>query len=102
MMVNAMVNDTTLSIIESLYPDFNEYANNERFFHWMDYACELDVLLATAYAEESDFGIGLVEMLNSKIKGLRAGSAEHDACVDVASTLEESLPTHFKGKFKYE
>jgi hypothetical protein len=33
---------------------------------------------------------------------LRSSSAQHDACVDVASTLEESVSTHFKGKFKYE
>ena len=92
-----MVNDTLdkqLDIIESLYPDFTEYADNTLFYHWMEYACELDSIM-------HHYNDDLVEHLNARLLKLRAGSPEHDACVDVASTLEESLP-QFKGVFKYE
>lgn len=94
-----MVNDKTLSIIESLYPDFSEYEDNAQFFHWLDYACELDFILASAYDRTNE---SLIAYLNKRMLELRSSSAQHDACVDVASTLEESVSTHFKGKFKYE
>lgn len=87
--------DKQLDIIESLYPDFTEYADNKLFMHWMEYACELDTIRVYHYNDD------LVEHLNTRLLKLRAGSAEHDACVDVASTLEEALP-QFKGVFKYE
>lgn len=91
-----MTNDTTLAIVEALYPDFNDYADNARFDYWMDYACELDILMSAAYTET------IVDYLNSRLLKLRASSPEHDACVDVASNLEESQPTIYKGVFKYE
>jgi hypothetical protein len=94
-----MVNDKTLSIIESLYPDFSEYANNADFYHWMNYACELDVIIASAYDNTNE---AITEYLNKRMLQVRSSSAEHDACVDVASTLEETLPETFVGVFKYE
>lgn len=86
--------DTQTVIIESLYPDFSEYADNTVFHYWMDYACELDTIM-------HHYNDDLVKHLNERLLKLRPSSAEHDACVDVASTLEESLP-QFKGVFKYE
>lgn len=87
--------DAQYAIIESLYPTFDEYADNSMFHHWMEYACELDMIL---YHYNDD----LINHINTRLLKLRAGSPEHDACVDVASTLEETIPNQFKGVFKYE
>lgn len=96
-----MINeDKVIAIVASLYPDFTEYADNSKFFYLMDYACQLDVIQETVDRfPDKDV---LKEMLNTKISTLRSGSAEHDACVDVASNLEEAMPDQFKGVFKYE
>lgn len=98
MMVNTMANETLEAqseIIDSLYPTFDEYADNSKFHYWMEYACELDMVMHH-YNED------LIEHINTRLLKLRAGSAEHDACVDVASTLEETIPKQFKGVFKYD
>lgn len=90
-----MVTDKVLDIIESLYPDFREYEDNSSFYFWMDYACELDLIRVAAYND------AVTDYLNNNIAKLRAGSAQHDACVDVASTLQESVPA-YQGVFIYE
>lgn len=92
--------DKQLDIIESLYPDFTEYADNKLFHHWMEYACELDEIMNVVY--RMDDGNSLVAHLNQRMLQLRSTSAEYNACVDVASTFEEALPTLYKGVFKYE
>lgn len=89
--------DKQLDIIEGLYPDFREYADNAQFFYWMDYACELDVIRNVVYDDDKD----VVAYLNERMLKLSNVGAEHHAATDVASTLEESLP-QFKGVFKYE
>lgn len=87
--------NTEIAIIESLQPDFNEFADNTQYHYWMDYACELDVLQVVAETN-------LVGHLNERMTKLSSSRAEHQACVDVASTLEEALPSTYKGVFKYE
>lgn len=102
MMVSAMdkLKDKVLDIIDSLYPDFTEYAVNANFNHWMEYACELDTISVAVWTDTGDGS--LIDYLNKRLLQLRSSSAEHDACVDVASTLEETLQPQFKGVFKYE
>lgn len=87
--------ETVYEIIASLQPDFKEFADNTQYHYWMDYACELDVL--QIIPED-----GLVTHLNERMDKLLSSSPEHHACVDVASTLEEALPSTYKGVFKYE
>jgi len=101
MMVIEMKADTVdkvLNIIESLYPDFKEYADNEQFHYWMEYACELDELMFLAGEVDKDY----IDYLNKRIFMLSSNKPEHQACTDVASTLEEAIPSKFKGVFVYE
>lgn len=93
-----MTNEAEFRIIDSLYPDFTEYANDERFHYWMDYACELDEIAHVQWLN----AINITDYINNHIRLYRAGSAKHDACVDVALNLEESLSTIYKGVFKYD
>ena len=85
-------------IINSLRPNFKEVCDNGKFQYWVDYEIELDEIQFT-------FSMGddkeLIQYLNARIAKLFVWAAEHDACVDVASTLEENLPD-YKGKFKYD
>ena len=98
MTVNEMVNEgKVIDIINSLQPDFSEYANNGNFFYWMDYATELDDIENDVHINDDLF----VDYLNKHFKTSTPGP-KHDARVDVASNLEESLPEQFKGVFKYE
>jgi hypothetical protein len=85
-------------IIESLYPDFKEYADNAQFHYWMEYACELDEVVNVVYIEDDK----LIAYLNKRMSMLSSSKPEHHACTDVASTLEESIPSKFKGVFTYE
>jgi hypothetical protein len=87
--------DTFIEVIESLYPTPEEYSDNGRFFYWMDYACELDMLL---YRPED----GVNSYMLERLQKLKKDTAEHDALTDVASTLEEVLPSVYKGVFVYE
>ena len=101
MMVSEMMADTidtVLDIIESLYPDFKEYADNEKFHYWMEYACELDELRFLTGEVDKDY----IDYLNKRMSMLSSNKPEHQACTDVASTLEEAIPSKFKGVFKYE
>lgn len=97
MMVKEMT-DKILDLVEALYPDFKEYAVNEDFHSWMEYACELDEIRYRIHGGTTE---EVVAYLNARMAKLRAASAEHNACVDVASNLEETFP-QFKGVFKYE
>lgn len=93
-----MVNeDKVIDIIRSLEPDFSEYTDNGNFFYWMDYATELDDIENEVHINDDL----VVEYLNKRFK-INAPRPAYDACVDVASTLEEALPEQFKGVFKYE
>lgn len=88
--------DLEIAIINSLRPNFKEVCDNKMFQHWVDYEMELD---------EIDYhlrGGELVSYVNKRLLKLRSGSSEHDAVVDVASTLEESQSSVYKGVFKYE
>lgn len=84
-------------VVESLYPDFSDYADNSQFNYWMDYACELDDIMARVWGDT----VGIIHYINHQMLNKNAGSASHDACVDVASNLEESVP-EYKGVFVYE
>lgn len=95
-----MDKELIFATIESLYPRFDEYADNGNFHRWMDYACELDNIMHNAWSSEPD---ALVAYINKRLSEVRSGSSEHDACIDVASNLEESTRlTGFKGVFLYE
>ncbi|MNC20729.1 hypothetical protein D3C75_686920 [compost metagenome] len=89
--------DTVLSVIESLYPTSDEYSDNAKFYHWLDYACELDYLLNQSV---EDFDMG--SYINTRLAQLVKDTPQHNALTDVASNLEEALPTEYKGVFKYE
>lgn len=84
------------SIIQSLMPDMADYADNSQFLHWMDYACELDEIALVNYR-----GDDLIGYLNKRMRDYTSNTPIHHACVDVASTLESSIPSTFKGVFKY-
>jgi hypothetical protein len=93
-----MVNEEkVIGIINSLQPDFKEYADNGNFFYWMDYATELDDIENDVHINDDLFVI----YLNKHFK-TGAPGPKYDACVDVASNLEEAMPDQFKGVFKYE
>lgn len=71
-----------LDIIDSLQPITEEYADNERFFYWMDYACELDVLSILVYGDSA------MSYLKERLqKGL--GGPELDAVNDFVLTANE-------------
>lgn len=97
MVIDVIDDDKVLSIIESLYPDFREYADNEQFFYWMDYACELDDVVNVVDTDDRM----IIDYLNKRMSMLSSNKPEHHACTDVASTLEEVLSIKFKGLFKY-
>ncbi len=84
-------------IIESMQPRFDEMLDNSQFNWNVDYACELDDLSLLNYIGEDK----LVDRLNKKIRELAVTRAEHQACLDVATTIENLIP-EFKGRFKYE
>lgn len=83
------------AIMDALRPSFAEVCDNKMFTHWVNYEIEIDEIQYHTIDKES-----LVEYLNKRMAKVRAGSAEQDACVDVASTLEETLPT-YQGEFQY-
>jgi len=87
---------TVDSIIQSLMPDMADYADNSLFYHWMDYACELDEITLVNYRDEN-----LVEYLNKRIEKYPSAHAVNHACTDLAITLESLLPNTYKGVFKY-
>lgn len=87
--------NTEKAIMDALRPNFAEVCDNKMFNHWVDYEIELDEIQYHTIDKES-----LVEYLNNRMLKARAGSAEKDACVDVASTLEETLTT-YQGEFQY-
>lgn len=84
----------TITII--LQPNMEDYADNSKFFYWMDYAQELDDIALVNYN-----GNSVVDYLNKMMAQELSLSPKHHACVDVASTLETLKPT-YKGVFKYE
>lgn len=88
--------DKILDAIESLYPTPDEYSDNDRFFYWMDYACELDSVRYNIGDPDQN------SYINQRLQSFKKDSAEHDALTDVASTLEELYPTEYKGAFVYE
>lgn len=84
----------TITVI--LQPNMEDYADNAKFFYWMDYAQELDDIALVNYNDNS-----VVDYLNKMMASELSLSPKHHACVDVASTLENLKPT-CKGAFKYE
>lgn len=89
--------DLVHTIIETLQPDFSDYADNAQFNHWMDYACELDEIQLVYHKDETE----LVPYLNKKIATLSSTRPQHHACVDVASTLSNLNPLMYRGVFEY-
>lgn len=85
------------AIIQAMQPTFDEYADNSQFYWNMDYACELDILVLLNHKDEKQ----LVDRLNKNIRELASTRPEHQACLDVATTIENLIP-EFKGRFKYE
>lgn len=83
-------------ITEAMQPDMADYADDAKFYYWMDYACELDEIALVAYR-----GDGVVEYLNERMAKYTSDRPQHHACVDVATTMENLIPEH-KGVFKYE
>ena len=92
------MNNTIQTIIEHLQPSFAEYADDSKFMHWMEYAVELDEL---SFCLSVNGAESLVDRLNSQMKSKTSNTPEHEACVDVASTVQSLLPNKFKGRFKY-
>jgi hypothetical protein len=89
--------DKILAIIDNLQPDFREYAEDDsKFDYWMDYACELDEIASVVCKDED-----VVAYLNNQMDRLFSSTAEHHACTDVATTLEENFK-QYEGVFKYE
>lgn len=84
------------NIIVALYPTPEEYMDNTRFNHLMDYACELDILVGINYGEPTK----LVEYINKRLDKYFSTAPEHEACCDVASTIESLVP-NLKNAFKY-
>lgn len=80
-----------------LQPNMEDYADNGKFFYWMDYAQELDDIALVNFN-----GNSVVDYMNKVMEKELSTSPKHHACVDVASSLEEKLPAEFAGKFKYE
>lgn len=74
--------DKLLDIIDSLQPTTEEYADNERFFHCMDYACELDVLSILVYSDSA-----MAHIKERLQKG--RGGPELDAVTDFVLTANE-------------
>lgn len=99
MTVNAM-DDLIDTIIQKLQPAMEEYADNSQFFHWMDYACELDVIALENFKSDNTLET-LPVYLNKRMKDYPSGHAINHACTDVASTVESLIP-EYRGKFKYE
>lgn len=89
---------TVDDIIQALQPGMEEYSSNSQFFHWMDYACELDELALLNYRDDND---AFVLYINKVMLDYPSGHAKHHACTDVAITLESQLPNKYKGVFKY-
>lgn len=85
-------------IIEELYPTPAEYMDDTRFMHLCDYACMLDELAIINY--QSEDGESVVLYLNKQMDKYFSTTPEHEACCDVASTMESLLPV-FKDCFKY-
>ena len=99
MTVNTMdkMLDKILDVVESLYPTPDEYGDNGKFFYWMDYACELDDVMSRIHG-----GDDWNSYVNQQLKKFVKDTAKYDAYVDVASSLEEVIPSKFKGVFVYE
>lgn len=89
--------DLIHTVIEKLQPDFTDYTDDKLFHHWCDYACALDEIQMVYYKDEKD----LPAFLNGKMKALSSNTPMHEACVDVATTIENLLPK-YKGVFVYE
>lgn len=87
---------TVDDVIVALQPAMEEYSDNAEFFHWMDYACELDEIALVNHRGED-----IVTYLNKRMDGYPSSHAKHHAATDVATTLESLIP-QYKGLFKYE
>lgn len=87
--------ETEKAIMNALRPNFSEVCDNKMFQHWLDYEIEIDEIQYHTIDKES-----LVEYINKRMLIVRAGSSEKDACVDIASTLQETLPS-YQGVFQY-
>jgi len=72
-----------LDIIDSLQPDPTDYDDNTRFYHWLEYACELDELSFAVYDGKGK------EFVTKRLTQLNEGSAQHDAITDVMLTANE-------------
>lgn len=83
------------TIITTLQPGMQEYADDSQFLHWMDYACQLDEIEMVNYKGED-----LVAYLNGVMLKYSSNNPEHEAACDVASTIESLIP-EYKSKFKY-
>lgn len=91
------MNSTIDTIIEKLQPSMQEYADNAQFYHWMDYACELDDLALLNYADDKE---SFISHINKRMSGYPSAHALHHACCDVASTVESLVP-EYRGLFVY-
>lgn len=83
------------TIIDKLQPTPAEYMNDTDFMHRMEYACELDNLSGLNYIND-----GFVEHINKVMASKSSNAPEHEACTDVASTIESLIPS-YAGKFVY-
>lgn len=90
-------NEKIAMIIDNLQPNMEEYADNAKFYYWMDYACELDHLLVLGYQDDPQ---PLIQYVNKLMTTKLELSPEHHACVDVATSLEAQM-NEFKGVFTY-
>lgn len=85
--------------IEGLMPTPEEYADNSRFMHLCEYACQLDEAMIINYQSEDQ--LGLIEHLNKMLDKYPPTAPEYEAVEDLALTLESQF-NEFKGVFVYE
>jgi hypothetical protein len=74
-----------------------DFADNALFNHWCNYADQLDHI---RYLAEDDGVDEAIAYINKTMAANVSTNVKHEACSDVAQTLEIVYPV-FAGKFKY-
>lgn len=85
-------------VLIALQPDGKEWLSHEDFSRWLFYAETLDEL---GYILDNGDSDALVSHINHVMGTKLSSNPQHEACTDVATTLENLIPALYAGKFNY-
>lgn len=85
-------------VLMALQPNNREWLSNADYSKWMSYAETLDEI---GYVLDNGDTDAIISHINHILGTKLSSNPEHEACTDVATTLENLMPSVYAGKFNY-